>query len=286
MRYGYLIKKPYFDLGFHTRDYNLTRYSPNQLDLVFRSLFVYDNIVDSDRQEGIQEVISEALETLKIEDQAFASAISTEYLVFLKANVYSGKWQKIKQDHNFLIKHEERRRNKENPYHNTTLLENESWERMPEVGKAYKNRSWQFEAIYKDINYLCLKLKTFLKDLEEKKVRDADIIRVRVNSILAADKIIYALDSIGNKGAYLEGSTNIIDIKLGLDGLKSAEIFLDRVIESLHKIKWFMEENDFVSEQTNSFISFASQISDEVRKKIKDNERRIIMFMSIEEDYF
>ena len=34
MRYGYLIKKPYFDLGFQTRDYSLTRYNQNQFDSV------------------------------------------------------------------------------------------------------------------------------------------------------------------------------------------------------------------------------------------------------------
>jgi len=283
MSYGYLIKKPYFDFGFPTtKDGDRAHYNENYFDTVFRKLLVYDQGFD----DNWEHVIDEAGLILNNEDQAFSSAISAEYLAFLRANSYLGKWQKIKQDNNFLIKKEEQRRNKENPYHNLRPKEFGSWEKLPEADKAYKNRPWQFELIYKDINYFCLKILSFLKDLEKGHTEDRDIIRVRINSILAAEKIIYALDSIGNRGDYLEGATNIIDIKLGLDGLKSSEVFLDRVIESLHKIKWYFEDQSAVSEPTSSFIAFASQISDALRKRIKDNERRLVMFMNMEKDSF
>lgn len=247
---------------------------------IFKRLLIHDRLPDTD----IDRATNELLETLAIEDPAFTFGFTDEFKQFIKHESNAGKWRKIRQDALQSIRAEVKRRNIENPYHTNTPANAESWDGIPVPDRAYKNKPWQFDLLYRDINFLALKIKELCAEYSKDHPGDSDIFRLKANILLVADKIIFALDAGNNRGSFLEESTNIIDSKLTLDGFRLADIFLKRAKESLQKIH--LIGNGKNSDSPLALIQFSEELQNTLEQRIAAIERRLILFMRIEKDHY
>jgi hypothetical protein len=247
---------------------------------IFRRLLVHDQLPDTD----IGKAIDELLGTLALEDPAFMFGSTEEFVQFAERESYAGKWRKIRQDAYQEIRAEIKRRNIENPYHTNTPQKPEAWDDIPVPDKAYKNKPWQFDMLYRDMHFLAVKIKELALEHEAKFPGDADLFRMKVNGLLAADKIVFALDAGENRGSFLEESANIIESKLSLDGLHLAEVFLGRSLESLRKLG--MVQHSETSDRPGALLEFGENVREALQKRITALERRLMLFMRIEKDHY
>ena len=302
MRYGYLIEQSHLEIGLPKIKFGLkeAEYEYNKtvggrpkewsLPSIFRRLLIYDQLPDSNRQSVIDEIIG----TLQIADPAFKKALSAEFLTFSKQHQNISKWEKIRQDHLQHLNSEYKRRNSENPYHTDSPQTIESWEELPVPERAYKNKPWQFDLLYRDVHFLALKIGEYIKSLNQSsyiKNQDRDLFRIRANSLLAADKIVFALNSGENRENFLDESVNIIDLKLSLDGLAIADESLQRLSESLQKLSWSsqssaIQENQIHEKQAEGLIQLTEDIQKALRQRIIAIERRLMLFMHLEKDHY
>jgi hypothetical protein len=245
---------------------------------IFRRLLVHDQLPDTD----ITTVTDELLRTLALEDPAFMFGSTKEFIQFADRESFVGKWRKIRQDNLNGIRTEIKRRTIENPYHTNTPQNPEAWDDIPVPDRAYKNKPWQFDMLYRDVHFLAVKIKELAIEREAKFPADADLFRMKVNGLLAADKIVFALDAGENRGAFLEESENIIESKLSLDGLHLAGVFLDRSLESLQKLGMVSNGSD----RPGALLEFGEGVREALHTRISSIERRLMLFMRLEKDHY
>lgn len=242
----------------------------NYLKRLYRQLLIYDSLPD----DSFAQVLEEVEDTLGIEDPSFRIYSNSEYQKFVQNSTYLARWHKIAKDHYYFVESETRRRNKDNPYHNTNPKVTETWDELPNFAKQKRNEPYQFDHLYRDAQILAGQVYVLTKDFSEK--QDKDLFRAKVNSLLVPDKIVFALNSTEALHDFSDIEINIMDIKIGLDSLKLAEIFLNRVIESLHKIS--RSETDKKDELKGS-LSKADDIMEKLKRRIKEMENKLMLYM-------
>lgn len=267
MRYGYLVKQPDLAFGLPIKKLSRKKEQYDYGESIFRRLLIYDSIPDEDPES----VIREAEDTLGIADPAFHFLGRNDYAAFIRNRRHLLRWQKIRQDHNSIIQAETKRRNSENPFYNSAsdYRDPQSWSRLPDEGRAYKNRPWQFSDLYKEMHALQAHVSAWLRGN-----RDADAFRAQVNSILASEKLVFALEGGLNRGEFLGEEGSIVDLKLSLDGFKLAELFLLRTIESLHKLRWNGQ-----SKHIDAMLAVADGVADSISRQAAECERRLLLFL-------
>lgn len=104
--------------------------------------------------------------------------------------------------------------------------------------------------------------------------------------MLAADKIVFALNSGENRGDFLDEAINIVDLKLNLDGLSIAGESLVHVDESLHKLSWDKSKDAEGIVQIQGLLQLTEDLQKLLQQRITAIERRLIMFMRLEKDHY
>ena len=301
MSHGYLIELSHLELGHPKNKFSLqeVEYVYGQkitegrnkqqndwaLPSIFRRLLIYDQLPDT----GQQPVIDEILGILRIVDPAFAKALSAEFQFFISQHQNLSKWEKIRQDNLQYITSELKRRNSENPYHTDSPKSIKSWEELPVLERAYKNKPWQFDMLYRDAQFLASKIGEYAAAVKNNAyidAQDCDIFRIKINSLLAADKIVFALNSGENRGDFLDEAINIIDLKLNLDGLAVAEESLQHLDESLHKLSWDKTQGAEGINQIQGLLQLTEDLQKLLQQRIAAMERRLMMFMRLEKDHY
>jgi hypothetical protein len=301
MSHGYLIELSHLELGHPKNKFSLqeveyvygqkiaeqpTRQPKDwSLPSIFRRLLVYDQLPDTDRQS----VIDEILGVLRLSNPAFAKALTAEFQFFSSQHQNLSKWEKIKQDNLQYITSEFRRRNSENPYHTDLPQTIKSWEELPLPERAYKNKPWQFDMLYRDAQFLASKIEEYITTLKNNSYvnkQDRDIFRIKTNSLLAADKIVFALNSGENRGDFLDEAINIVDLKLNLDGLAIAGESLQYLEESLHKLSWDKSQDPENITQIQGLLQLTEDLQNLLRQRVSAIERRLMMFMRLEKDHY
>ena len=237
----------------------------NYFDAIFKRLLVMDQMPDDD----LQAVITEASEVPG--DPAFEITFRNQFEKFLQTEFSRSKWQKLSKDYNYFAVSEIKRRNKQNPYH-PEKLDLQNLQSLPNLAKQKKGQGWQYSDLYKEIQILAGEAYELAGDKEN---QDKDLFRLKINSILAADKIIFALNNIENYQYHLEREINLINLKLSLDAFKLAFTYLNRSIESLHKIRWSAGER---TKTIDKVIHHADKIIDILKNKIFDTEKTFVLF--------
>ncbi len=279
MRYGYLEERTHEEFRRTVSEYDGTKFG-SYAQSIFRRLLIHDRLPDIHSDDAAKEL----LKTLALIDPAFMHGLTEEFQQFIIHESHVGKWRKVRQDAQQEIRTEIKRRNVENPYHTNVPERPESWDGIPVGDRAYKNKPWQFDMLYRDMHFLAAKIKELAIDLSQKFPEDQDIFRMKANALLAADKIVFALDAGENRGTFLEESANIIDAKLSLDGFRLADIFLGRSLESLQKLQWSHVGRQ--SDRPEALLEFGQGVQDALRKRIAAIERRLMLFMRIEKDHY
>jgi hypothetical protein len=301
MSHGYLIELSHLELGHPKNKFSLQEVEyvygqkidkqPTEqpkdwsLPSIFRRLLVYDQLPDTDQQS----VLDEILGVLRIADPAFAKALSAEFQFFSSQRQNLSKWEKIRQDKLQYITSELKRRNSENPYHTDSPQNIKSWEELPVPERAYKNKPWQFDMLYRDAQFLASKIAEYVATKKSSSYvdkQDRDIFRIKTNSLLAADKIIFALNSGENRGDFLDEAINIVDLKLNLDGLAVAGESLQNLDQSLHKLSWDKSQNPESITQIQGLLQLTEDLQNLLSQRITAIERRIMMFMRLEKDHY
>lgn len=238
---------------------------------IFRQLLVFDQLPDN----NFQGVLDEAVSVLGMKDPAFEILESNQYQRYIQAGMYLPRWLKIVKDHYYFMDSEAKRRNKDNPYYTSRPKDLETWDLLPDFSKQKRNMPYHFDHLYRDAQRLAGEVYELTKNFRE--LEDKDLLRAKVNSILVPYKIIFALNSAEQQHVFAEIEISVLDIKIGLDALKQAQIFLNRLIESLHKINWSAEDKSAVIE---SNISLADEIMEKLRRRIFEMENKFILYMS------
>ncbi|MHB8871365.1 MAG: hypothetical protein ACYC5G_02820 [Candidatus Doudnabacteria bacterium] len=260
-------------------DLPTTKYSHTQntyLEKIFRQLLVYDGLPDSD----FESVLEEVKQTSAIQNPAFEIFFNRDFEKYIKENKHHARWHKIIRDYNYYVDWEIRRRNKENPYSPTKTLTIETIENLPDFSKQRKNHPYQFDQLYLQAKQLAEHIDELTKDYKEK--NDKDMFRVKVNSILLPQKIVFALNSSEAMREFVEGEIVMVNIKIALDALKLADRFLESTINSLTKMTWYAAGQDL--QKIEKCLHLAQILSPELHKRINDSEKLFIFFMESEID--
>lgn len=240
------------------------------LERIYRHLVIYDQM-DS---EDFKAVIREAENTLAAPDYAFELFFHNDFEQYIIKERHKLRWEKMKKDYNAYIQSEDKRRGKESPYHVQKTAEIEAWEASPDFSRQKRNQPWQFDHIYRDSQQLAGVVYEITKNYEQ--FHDKDLFRAKINSILAPDKLIYALNSGEGSYGFAENEVSALNIKMSLEGYKFAYTFLRRVVESLHKARWKHEDKTKTIDET---IYFAEQLLQKLKTRIGDMEKRFILFL-------
>jgi hypothetical protein len=239
---------------------------------IFKRLLVYDQIPDND----LTSVLREAGYTLGMADPAFElQGFDKNFEQYIHTRRHESKWMKISKDYLFYIQTEKKRRNKFNPYAPEKIEEIADWLTLPNYSKQKPHQGWQYDSLFRDAQYFTSQLLDFIRTSGLEK--DKDHFRLRVNGILTPSKIIYALNANESMYTFAENEINAINVKLSLDGYSLALTFLERAVESLHKIMWSSDEasKPFLTEA----LSNASSLSEKIKTRTKESERNFILFM-------
>ena len=271
MRYEYLISHNLALLDLPVIKYDQVKTKQNNyIEKIFRQLLVCDQLPDNDQHGVLKETIG-ILETV---DPAFEILSHNQFAKFISSERHKYVWDKTKKDYNAYIRAEIKRRNQENPYFNAVPARIESWDMLPDFSRQKRNQPWQFDNLFLDSQSLAGEIYELMNTPGSKD--DKDFFRAKVSSVLVPEKIIYSLN--GNEGGFGFAGNDItlVNIKLSLDGYKLSEVFLNRVIESLHKIKW---NNSNRAELLDQTISFADRLGEKLRMRISEVERRFMLFV-------
>ncbi len=245
---------------------------------IFKHLLILDTLEDDD----CTKVVEEAVYELGREDISFEEPFLQSFGHYLGISKYLARWRKMRQDHNHYIQHEIRRRNSENPYYNPTPDNFKSWDMLPDFSRQKLNQPWQFDALFKEIQRISGGVFELAKAYENQK--DKDVFRIKVNGMLAPAKIIFALDSAENVYNFTEHELSIVNIKLGLDAYKAAYIFIQRVMESLHKLSWAGKSP--MAKAAEEWIASAADFSEKLKRRIEEMERRFMLFLEYDSDEY
>lgn len=239
------------------------------LHKIFKQLLIYDQLPDDD----LNSVLRETKYSLDTPDPGFEALFHNDFENFISSDTCKFIWQKIRKDYNRYIRSETKRRNSENPYYNAVPETVQTWDGLPDTSRLKLNQPWQFDSLYRDSQIISSQIFELSKDYKEK--QDKDLFRAKVNGILVPDKIIFALNSGEHSHAFGENELTAINTKLTLDAYKLSFTFLNRIIESLHKIRWGSEQPEVL----DRLISSADKLSERLKLRIAETERRFILFI-------
>ncbi len=261
-------------------DLPTTKYNQKQqnsfLERIFKQLLVYDGLPDND----FDSVITEALEISAARNPAFEIFFNRDFEKYIIEKKHHARWQKIIRDFNYYVDWESRRRNKENPYSPEKTLSQEIIEKLPDFSKQRKNHPYQFDQLYLQTKQLSEHLDELTKDYKEKK--DKDLFKVKVDSILLPQKIVFALNSSEAMREFVEGEIVMVNLKIAMDAFKIADRFLERIIDSLNKLSWSAAGQNL--QRIEKCLHLALILSPELKKRIIDSEKLFIFFMESEID--
>ena len=262
-----------YDQPLRTKDHTHNKYYHS----IFKRLLVYEQIPDND----LDQVNREAVYTLGMIDPAFEILLFDQsFIYYIENDRHIGKWQKVAQDYRTFTEQEKKRRVKHNPYHRQMPDTTESWRNLPTIELHRLRSAWQYDAIYKMLSRFIDSLYDFnqTEDLHNK-----DNFRLKVNSVLAIEQLIIALNSNELTYNFVESEINLVNIKISLDAFKLAYTFIMRANESLHKIRWssLAENQPIVAE----FVTATDLIAEKLRSRIIEFERLFVLFIdSLSED--
>ncbi len=260
-------------------DLPITKYNQTQnkyLERIFRQLLVYDGLPEND----FESVIAEATQVSAMQNPAFEIFFNQDFERYIKEKRHHARWHKIIRDFNYYVDWEVRRRNKENPYAPEKALSVEIVEKLPDFSKQRKNHPYQFDQLYLQTKQLAEHLDELTKDYKEK--GDKDLFRVKVDSILLPQKIVFALNSSETMREFVEGEIVMVNLKIAMDALKVADRFLERIINSLHKLSWDAAGQDL--QRVEKCLHLSLILSPDLKKRILDSEKLFIFFMESEID--
>jgi hypothetical protein len=246
----------------------------NFFERVAKQLVIYDRLPEEDSSS----VLGEAIISLEEESPGFEAIFPTAFESYIESSKHLARWQKLAHDYNYYVEQETKRRDKGNPYHPQDVYVVQSWEELPDFSKQRKNMPWQFDNLNRDAQILAGEVYELTKDYQD--LGDRDMFRARVNSILVPDRIIFALS--GDHNNFFENEINLINLKLDLDGYKLAHKFLTRVVESLTKIKWKVEDKH--KDLAEKMIQFAEDLQGKLRNRIIETEKRYLLFSDYDSD--
>lgn len=262
-----LPKLALFDLP--ATKYDQAKYG-SYVEKIFKQLLVFDTEPDDD----FPGVLDEAEQTTAIQDPAFAILFSNDFERYITSGRHHARWQKIQKDYNYYIDWETKRRNKENPYYSEIIFEPGARDEIPDFSKERKNLPYQFDYLYRHSKEFEEKIRELTKDYQS--ARDKDLFRARINSLLVPNKIIFALKD-GEAGPnFSAGEIAVVNLKIMLDALKLASVFLDKTIDSLHKMRWSAAETGPALDEA---IDLGGQVLAELKSRIFQTERRFIMYL-------
>jgi hypothetical protein len=240
------------------------------VESIFRNLLVMDGLPD----DNFQEVLIESVLTLGMADPGFHILIGEDFERFIQSNKHLAKWGKIEKDYRPYIAREALRRNKQNPYYTDDPEHLEGWNRIPNYSRQKPHQPWQFDHIYRDCQYLAGQVYELTKNYQ--KQQDKDLFRAKVNSLLAAREAVVGLNANESINDFAEIEISIANIKLSLDAYKLCYMFLNRTIESLHKMSWSYQ---YSKEAIDDSISFSDQLLESLKDRIKEVERRFMLYI-------
>ena len=238
---------------------------------IFKQLLIYDQLPDDDYSEVIQEAVETALKP----DPSFEIFFDPDYENFVTLNRHQARWLKVAKDYISYTDWETKRRNKNNPYFPLKPDALETWEELPDLSRQSKNKPYQFDPLYRDIHSLGKKVSEFTKNYKE--LKDKDLFRAKVNSILAASKIVFALNVSDNPENFAQPEIALVNIKISMDAYKQANIFLNRLVSSLLKIKWSYME---IQKPLDQAIELAEMLSHKLKERIVNSEKTFILYIS------
>lgn len=274
MRYAYLISRNLALLDLPAEKSGQVKTQKSQksyfLERIFRQLLVYDQLPDND----LESVLRETNFTLGMADPAFDPVSSVKFTQLVNLEKHRYTWGKTRKDYNAYIRAETKRRNQENPYFNSHPDRIESWDDLPNFSNIKRNQPWQFDSLYRDSQTLSSQIFDILSIFPEH--GDRDLFRAKVNGILVPEKIIFALNSNEANLNFSENAMILANLKLSLDGYKQAHVFLNRVIESLHKIRFNHSKH---AETLDRAIAFAERIQEKLKLRVTEIERRFLLFL-------
>ncbi len=241
---------------------------------IARQLLIFDAASGDEMQSVLEEINS----TLHMPDPAFEITFHNIFEDRVEDKSFLGRWHKISQDYSQYISSEGKRRNKENPYFPKDHLKIESWDDLPDFSRQKSNQPWQFDVLYKDAQYLSGSIYEFVKNFKQS---DKDLLRAKFYGILVPAKIIFALNNSEYMHNFAEREISIIDIKLSLDAYKLAYTFTNRVIETMHKIRWSIsDQKEFI----DSIIASADLLNQKILNRIQQMERRFLLYIEANYD--
>lgn len=240
---------------------------------IFKQLLVYDHLPDDDYQM----VLNEAGTTSLMPDPSFTILFDNDFERYIEQNRHHAKWQKIKKDYNYYIEWETKRRNKFNPFYSMKPDLVSSWDDLPDLTKKKPNQPYQFDPLYKQSETLAGEVYELTKNYKE--LKDKDLFRTKVNSILVPNKIVFALNATDNIQDFVQSEIAVVDIKLSLDAYKTAGIYVKRLVDSLYKMKWSHPEAERAIDDS---VALAKSIEQRIHERIFNLERNFILYIEAE----
>ena len=243
--------------------------SESDVDRILKRLMVYDQEVVPDDYTS---VIHEAVTTLEQVDPAFENLFPSPFSDYINSSRHFAHWQKVSHDYSYFLAGETKRREKGNPFKSYDPYDAESWNELPDFSRQKSNMPWQYDSLNRDAQILSGEVYELAKDYKE--LKDKDLFRAKVNSILLADKVIFALSK--REGNFDESEVVLINLKLDLDGYKLAYIFANRLIDSLLQVRWTADKDR--KKTISKTIEFAEGLVIRMRNRIIEAERRFMLF--------
>ncbi len=263
--YANLIQKP----AFPEMPVYKTSRENSYVEKIFKLLLVYDQLPDDDYAS----VLEEMLETEAAKDPGFAVSFGNDFKKYIASKSHAAKWAKISKDYHAYIEWETRRRNKTNPYYviQPNVLAN--WDSVPDFTRQKIHQPFQYDALYVESREFVEKICEITG--QQGREKDKDIFRARVNGILVPSKIVFALSASENPDELLDNQTSLVNVKLCLDALKQAHSYLNRAIDSLHKISW---SEDLSKSLLQQGIIAGKNLGISLNRKIQDAERSFMLY--------
>lgn len=237
---------------------------------IFEQLLVYDQLPDND----FEGVLREAGLTALMSDPAFEILFNNVFEQYVQNSQHHAKWQKIRQDYNSYIEWETKRRNKDNPYFNSAPDKIPSWDSLPDFSKQKHNQPYQFDHIYRDSQSWAGEIYELTKNYKEQE--DKDLFRAKVNSILVPSKIVFALNNNQNITDFSDTEMTLVNMKISLDAYKLAHVFLNRAIESLHKMRW---DSKHEPDLLDKGVTAGNSLLERINTRISEIEKLFMLYM-------
>ncbi len=253
--------------------FDLPRINYGQIK-IFKQLLVFDQLPDDD----FSEVLAEAGQTSLLKDPSFEIFFDPGYEKFVSLNQHHARWQKIAKDYNYYTEWETKRRNKDNPYYPFKPEIIENWDSLPDLSRQKKNKPYQFDPLYREFHVLSKNVTELTKNYKE--LKDKDLFRAKVNGVLAANKMVFALNVSDNPENFAQSEIAIVNIKMSMDAYKQANVFLNRLVSTLLKIKWNYKE---IQTSLDQSIELAETLSHRLKERIVNCEKSFMLY--IQGDY-